>query len=131
MPRNNFTNEQDKIYLGVVSTHGISGFPFTEHTPYRREAASALHNLERAGLIEDAQASDHLRFRLTDAGRAALSDLTSQEDHMSYELSDRAQEEIKAIAREILDARTDDEAKEAARAMATVLAHYGVVATAD
>ena len=50
---------------------------------------------------------------------------------MSYELSDRAQEEIKAIAREILDARTDDEAKEAARAMATVLAHYGVVAGAD
>lgn len=41
-------------------------------------------------------------------------------------IDERAKAEILEVAKEILDARTDDELNEAFRAMATVLAHFGI-----
>lgn len=41
-------------------------------------------------------------------------------------ISDTARAQIVEVAKEILDARTDAEMQEAARAMAAVLAHFGI-----
>lgn len=43
-------------------------------------------------------------------------------------ISDKAREELKEIAREILDARTDAEFAEAVRAMHACLEHYSIEA---
>lgn len=43
-------------------------------------------------------------------------------------ISDIARERINEVAKEILDARSDSEFQEAARAMAKVLEHFGVEA---